>query len=100
MPQIASAVGLARRLSFPQNNSTSFCLFYNTVVIEAVVVILQAHQPIAFGKLGGAYCVWQTQQQVGNGATSGRRAGLIRKLIGERQDSIRCLLYARSRPVI
>jgi hypothetical protein len=33
MPQSASPVGLARTL-FPQNNSTSVCSIYNTVVLE------------------------------------------------------------------
>ncbi|MDQ2774935.1 MAG: hypothetical protein M3Y57_08460, partial [Acidobacteriota bacterium] len=32
-PQSASLVSLARKLSFPQNNSTPFCLVYNTVVV-------------------------------------------------------------------
>jgi precorrin-6B methylase 2 len=44
MPQSASVVGLAPSHVFPQNNSTSNCFFYNTVVLSRWTM-----QPVQFG---------------------------------------------------
>jgi hypothetical protein len=40
MPQSASLVGPALKAWFPQNNSTSDCSFYNTVVLTKELIPL------------------------------------------------------------